>query len=153
MMVLVQDADTRLVARSATTRERITARVVAGRLDRALALGAAPESSPLLGVRAQTLAREGYRADLARSLQASVDEAFGGYRPRICMAPVQRAAVRSTAPLLRELVDRLLAPGAIPVRGIALVQLLLTDGTGPLYNPSGAAELRAFACAALDAMR
>jgi hypothetical protein len=48
------------------------------------------------------------------------------------------------------LADRLAAPGPVDVRGVAEVQLLLTDGTGPLYFRGATEELRARVA---DAMR
>jgi hypothetical protein len=38
-------------------------------------------------------------------------------------------------PQIRELTALLRAPQPVPARGVAAANLLLTDGTGPLYNP------------------
>ena len=45
--------------------------------------------------------------------------------------------------VMQVLADRLAAPGPVDVRGVAQAQLLLTDGTGPLYFPGATEELRA----------
>jgi hypothetical protein len=42
---------------------------------------------------------------------------------------------------LRLLVDCLRAPLPVPARGVALANLLLTDGTGPLYSPLSTVDL------------
>jgi len=42
--------------------------------------------------------------------------------------------VRQSAPQLAALASRLVEPGPVPVRGVAMVSGLLADGTGPLYH-------------------
>ena len=89
----------------------------------------------------------------------------GCLRPRIA-GPAHRLVARLQADRLtralaagcpqRELLElwrRVLAPGPVTVRGMALVHLLVTDGAGPLYYASCTDELRAAcseASAALD---
>jgi hypothetical protein len=45
-----------------------------------------------------------------------------------------------------ELSGALLAAGPVPARGVAMVVLLLSDGTGPLYRRSRADELSVAGC-------
>jgi hypothetical protein len=51
--------------------------------------------------------------------------------PRI---PLSLEQVRRSAPLLAALASRLAEPGPVPVQGVAMVSLLLADGTSPLYH-------------------
>lgn len=73
------------------------------------------------------------RERLARALQAILEQAE---RPRIHVsrAPIPRRPVADAAEELRLLEIRLRAPGSADLRGIADVNRLLSDGTGPLYN-------------------
>ena len=48
--------------------------------------------------------------------------------------PVRRARIRQSASGLAGLAGRLLEPGPVPVRGVAIVSQLLADGRGPLYR-------------------
>ncbi len=50
------------------------------------------------------------------------------------------------------LLERLLAPAPVPARGVALVNLLLSDGTGPLYRRGSQADLAAMVTQAVDAL-
>jgi hypothetical protein len=54
--------------------------------------------------------------------------------------PTRSDAVRNAGAELDDLARRLVAPHPPAVRGIALVNLLVTDGTGPLYSGDGAAS-------------
>lgn len=58
--------------------------------------------------------------------------------PRV---PVRLARVSRSAPLLAALAGRLVEPGPVPVRGVAMVSRLLADGTGPLYREASRDDL------------
>jgi hypothetical protein len=96
--------------------DRAAARLHASRLDAQLAAGADPDSSALLGLRAQALTSPRRRRLLGRALE--------------------RVAARGpvAAPQLLALAARLLRPRPLAIRGIAAVQVLLTDGAGPLHR-------------------
>jgi hypothetical protein len=49
---------------------------------------------------------------------------------------------------LTRLADALARPGPVAPRGVAQAWILLTDGTGPLYNGNSKANLRARAATA-----
>jgi hypothetical protein len=66
--------------------------------------------------------------------------------------PLRTTRVRQAAPLLAELAGRLLEPGPVPVRGVALVTCLLSDGAGPLYREAARGDLGAMAERAADAL-
>lgn len=132
--------------------DRLLARTRSSALDRALAAGARPEASLRLAVHADRLCEPAQCRLLARSLTriAAASEAPSGRGPQV---PVCRTAVRQVRHELRALAGRLSAPGPVDVHGVARVRTLLTDGTGPLYQPCPPERLHrelADALAALD---
>lgn len=151
MHVLVADDLGRLVLRRVWPWQRILASSRAGRLDRELAAGTSPEASAVLAARAARLTSTEFRRDLAGSLRRMLAagqpaRAVAGQRPGLAGArpprvPVRTARISRTAPALAELASRLLEPGPVPVRGVAMVTLLLADGTGPLYREASRADL------------
>jgi hypothetical protein len=118
---------------------RLLARLRAGALDEALATGADPASSPQLRIRAELLTNPPRRADLAESIDLLLLAARGapGTHPPLA----RRAAIEQNRPLLRSISRALRDDGPPPVRGVALISTLLTDGTGPLYAPGRAEEV------------
>jgi hypothetical protein len=131
-----------VVGRRAGLHDWLTARLRADSLDRELARGVAPESCGALTLRARRLIGPSARAALARQLRRVVNDARGGH-VWMSRVPVRRPEVLDAADELDVLADRLAAPGPVDVRGVAQVQLLLTDGTGPLYFRGATEELRA----------
>jgi hypothetical protein len=119
-------------------RDRIAARLRAHALDRQLADGVPPERGAALSLRARRLIEPGFAAVLAHGLTRIVREARTRELPRGRVA-FRLSAVREVADELDELAVRLLGLRPVAVRGVAHVNLLLTDGTGPLYS-SGARE-------------
>jgi hypothetical protein len=75
------------------------------------------------------------RRALARSLQQLLDDAASEGPPRFTGVRVRvpPGRIRQVADELQLLIDRLLTPGPVPARGVALVRELLADGSGPLY--------------------
>ena len=69
--------------------------------------------------------------------------------PRI---PLRLQRVSRSAPLLAELASRLVAPGPVPVQGVAMVSRLLADGTGPLYHEACRDDLGAIIQGATHAL-
>jgi hypothetical protein len=110
---------------------RVAARVRCHALDRALIAGADPAGSPQLATRAARLTSPPSRASLAdgleRLLQAAQEPA-GRWRvlPR-------RAAVLDNAEELRALASVLRGNRPLYARGIAMLDQLLSDGSGPAY--------------------
>jgi hypothetical protein len=109
----------------------------AGRLelDRRLAAGANPDTSPELARRAHVLRGWRVRHHLADSLEQVIVEAVAPPRERGAAIPVQREEVLAAQRDLLRLVAALRSEPPAPVRGIAAVSVLLTDGTGPVYAP------------------
>jgi hypothetical protein len=121
-------------------RDRVACRLRAGALDRAIASGAS-SGDAVLALRAGELVRRCQREELASGLRRVLRAA--GRDPL-----VRREVLRGRAELAR-LASRLQAPGPVEARGVAQVRLLLTDGTGPLYNRG---DVRAAAERALAAL-
>ncbi len=114
-------------------RDRLVARLNAIALDRRLAAGASPDSSPTLALRAQRLRRPALRRGLGLCLRELVRDAE---RPRAVLsarAPISRHNVTRASADLLELADRLLSPEPVSVRGVARVRVLLSDGLSPVY--------------------
>src|SRR5262249_34563202 len=108
--------------------------------DAQLLSGAAADSLPLLAWRASQLTSDRNRRILARSLRGVLSELDGHVLPGA--SPLNRAATRPHSDLIETLADRL-EEVARPVsaRGILLVEVLLTDGSGPLYARDPAGEI------------
>jgi hypothetical protein len=105
-------------------------------LDRALAEGADPTGSPLLAARAAQLVRPGNRHRLASALEHLALAAEAG-PTRVRVVPRRRTLEANRARLL-DLAGTLRKGGLLYARGIAILELVLIDGTGPAYtDPRG----------------
>jgi hypothetical protein len=146
-VMLIADDKDRLTLRKLRHWHRLVAHLRAGSLDRELIDGCTPEECPYLAARALQLTSKRSRHGLADGL----DRLLAGrdHRP---MTPAERARVTRAGAELRALRERLLAPDPVPARGVAMVCELLCDGTGPLYQPANADEVRAVAQRAVDAL-
>jgi hypothetical protein len=98
---------------------------------------------PYAGTATPGRAAAGYLAGTwsgaAQGQQAAAHLSHGAARP--LRVPLRLARVRQSAPLLAALADRLVEPGPVPVRGVAMVSRLLADGTGPLYREASRDDL------------
>jgi hypothetical protein len=113
-----------------------------GALDRQLATGTSPESSRLLAARAEYLVSSRVRRDMAqdwfRVLQQARMPSPARRAARLCRTQILAAESEIGAML-----DALVVALPVPARGVATASCLLTDGTGPLYNPHCPVELSA----------
>jgi len=109
-------------------------------LDKQLAEGTDPATSPELTLRAERLASDTERARLARDLEATLQ----GARKPATMSHLllRRRRVQSCADELLELAHRLRDDQPISVRGAAMTAALLSDGRGPLYYEHASVPLR-----------
>ncbi len=162
MYVLIDDDRGGLALRRLQPWHRVAARGRAWRLDRELAQGTSPEASASLAARATMLTSMPFRRDLAASLRrivlavgepplqhaASKSPAMAR-PPRI---PLSEARISRSAGLLTELASRLVQGGPVPVAGVAMVSLLLADGTGPLYREASRDDLDVIAERAAQAL-
>ena len=107
-------------------------------LDRQLAAGVVPWHSKLHAVRSLQLTSDRSRRTLARSLEHLVEHADGPPVQRRSAAVLPcRPQVSEARPVILTIAARLRAPVPVDARGVARLRLLLTDGAGPCYTPSG----------------
>jgi len=110
-------------------------------LDRALSRGASPDSSVALSLRARDLISPAHRLTLVRQLRR-VARAAGRPSPRFDPSVPVPSHVSEVADLLDQLSETLESAEAVDARGVALLQVLLHDGGGPLFDARAAFALR-----------
>lgn len=120
---------------------RALARLNATTLDRRLAAGEAPSTDRVLAARADQITDPEKRSKLADDWEHLLRTAHQPIAPRSPRLPLQSAKVIAAEHHVRELVAMIRGPVGVDPRGIAIARLLLSDGTGPLYNPRRAGEL------------
>jgi hypothetical protein len=150
-MIVVLEQDAGLGLRRVRWWNHVLVRVRASALDQELATGASPESNLALAVHAGRLCNPAQRHVLARSL-TQIAAASSSPAGRRLKAPVCRPAVHRARAELAAVADRLVATGPVDVEGVARVRRLVADGTGPLYRPGSADQLRGELAAALTAL-
>ena len=130
---------------------RLRARTRRLELDRALAEGADPASSPLLAARAAQLVARANRYRLAAAIEHL---ALTAAAPRGLLRTVpRRGAVHPNRTQLMDLAGTLRRGGLLYARGIAILELVLIDGSGPAYSDArgeGLARQLQLAAAGLD---
>jgi hypothetical protein len=136
------------VARSPGLRDRAVARLRARHLDLALATGAPPEATAVLALRARRLTALGTRRSIADTYRRLVREAREGATGGRARLIPSTGRVIAASDELTGLADKLSTPGPVDAQGVAEALLLLSDGTGPLYNSRSQATLRASAARA-----
>ena len=114
---------------------RWRARLRRAELDRSLAEGADPLTSPELRWRAQQLVSDRSRRRLATEIERAVEAAktrpwLGG-----SAASPNRAEIWRCRELLQALANDLREAEPVALRGVALTAQLLHDGCSPLYAP------------------
>jgi hypothetical protein len=126
----------------------------AAQLDAALADGTDPAASKSLVLRAHQLADRKHRASIARSIERLLELTERGGVPQLSLsrAPFQPDRVEDSRPELMELVERLEAVDSPPIKGLAMANLLVEDGTGALYLHEPADPLRPVVKAVLAAL-
>jgi hypothetical protein len=152
-VLLAGSWDGLVVARRPRLRDRLAARVRPRRLDRALAGGTPPEASAALALRAQQLTEPESRGSIAHALRRIIREAQQGCRPALGRMMPSGTRVRAARDELSRLADTLDEPGPVAAGGVAQALILLTDGTGPLYNPHSRVSLCAGAERAAKELR
>jgi hypothetical protein len=142
-----------VVAERPRLRDRLAVHWRARRLDRALAQGIAPETSAALALRAQRLTEADRRWSLAGALRRIVRDVEADRAPRPGRVAPHSHAVVAASDQLTELADTLDDPGPVQAQGVAQAWLLLTDGTGPLFNPNSSDPLSVRAAQAARHLR
>lgn len=110
---------------------RAAARIRSHVLDRQLADGADPADRPQRAVRAAELSRRSSRDRVADEIEQLLR--FGDEPHRLQVGP-HPAAAHVNREALRQLAELLRSDAPLDVRGLARLQLSLTDGTGPVYT-------------------
>ncbi len=132
---------------------RLLAFVSRRELDRRILAGEPRDATPALALRAAQLTDPEARRQTARRLRgivAYVDRS--GPRPLITAVVIDPPAVRSGRQAILGLAQRLEAPITVEPRGMILAQRLLTDGLGPLFNPSSERTVVAAVWETVDAL-
>jgi hypothetical protein len=122
------------------------------RLDRELANGRRPESSPEHHRRAEQLLDMRCRRELADGLRRLIADAEAPRAALTAAVAPHRGEVRAAREVLDALIERLLDDRPVRVRGVALVRVLLTDGASPAYTPRRPGALTEWARTALRAL-
>lgn len=116
-------------------RDRAQAHLRSLTLDAELAAGAPVSTDRLRAVRAAMLIAPRLRRQLADGWQLVM-------QPRREIVSVRRSEVLAAQDEILELAAALRSAGPVAPRGVAIANLLLTDGTGPLYAPRPGVDLR-----------
>lgn len=128
---------TRLLRPSAAV--RVAARLGRGTLDRALTYGADPAASPLIAARTAQLGSRSSRARIADGLERLAQSADNP-RGRVRILPSRDAVLGNRSELL-ELAAMLRRDRPLYARGVAMLNVILTDATGPAYTDRSGAAL------------
>jgi hypothetical protein len=132
---------------------RLNARLRSHQLDEALARGTPSDAAAPLALRARRLTMQSRRRVIADGLRRVIRDTCRGVPPsQARISPRLCQDIAATNELTR-LADALASPGPVAARGVAQAWILLTDGTGPLYNPNSMASLRARAASAANDLR
>jgi len=107
-------------------------------LDGRLAAGEDPAGSALLGAQAVRLTGRAHRDKLAAALNGLL--AAAARPPRISRVSPSRRALGCNETALRDLARRVESPEALDARGLARLERMLSDSTGPAFR-GGAGEL------------
>jgi hypothetical protein len=105
------------------------------RIDRELAAGADPKSTPYRHRRACELTAERERGRLARTIDHLL--ARSETPPSLTIAPINWRGVRASRARLRRLAERLRGTADVTPQGVARAEVLLTEADSPLYTPGG----------------
>jgi hypothetical protein len=117
-------------------RDRAAAHLRSLQLDAELAAGEPVTTDRLRAVRAAMLVAPALRRQLARGWQGVLSH------PNRGIIPVRRSDVLAAQDDIHELAAALRCAGPVAPRGVAIANLLLTDGTGPLYVSREGVNLR-----------
>ena len=105
-------------------------------LDRRLAQGILPSSSPELSYRAQQLLSRRCRRSFAAGIKRILDAAEEPPSSFTAAVPVRRAEILQERAQLTELANLLRVEDTLQVRGLALLEPFLTSGDSPLFDPN-----------------
>jgi len=123
----------------------LSTRVLVSRLklDRELAKGADPDTSPELMLRSEQLRDRKVRERMARGIDRVLQMPIGERQPSLGppRLPVLNRRVELNVERFEELAETLRSHGPHPVQGLAMASTLLEDPKGPLYANDPAERL------------
>jgi len=125
-------------AREAGAAQRLVASLRWFSLDERLAAGEDPSRSALLAAQAARLTRRRHRDRLAAALGGLLLAAERA--PRVSRVGVDRSALQRHESAVRQLARRVESDQALYARGLARLERLLSDSTGPAFR-GGAGDL------------
>lgn len=132
---------------------RLKVAVKGDSLLRELAAGVPLGLSPELALRASKLVDDRHRGHLAGGLRRATREAHQPATTRSSVSIVDRGAVIDAEVAIQALIDRLSSDQPVAPRGVAMVELLITDGVAsPLYGKATPGTLRRQVLAATTAL-
>lgn len=114
-------------------RTRLAARVSAGRLDNALAVGAPVVPGTPIAAHAAWLTSERQRRTFARTLAWVLRQTREVRRGPTAAAPVDRRNVAAVEDVILAIIARLQSTRPVSAMGMARLRRILIDGAGPLY--------------------
>jgi hypothetical protein len=111
---------------------RMRATLFADRYDHEIEAGITAAPGSPVAAHAARLASTHEREELCGALHLVMSDALAGARG--ARVPVRAAAVRQSADVISDILDRLGSPHPARVRGMARLRIVLSDGRGPLYR-------------------
>lgn len=130
----IQDAIRRDEAPRAAFVARLKARLLAGRFDRMLAVGAPAPAGSALAVHAARLTSVDEREALAATLRRSLDDARNRDARLSSRVPLNVPNIVAAEDRIDQVALRLHSPRPVAARGVARLRLVLADGAGPMYR-------------------
>jgi hypothetical protein len=122
--------------------DRLLVRLRSGRLDVDLAAGGPREWSRLHAMRAEQLESLPFRSELADNWDRVLRIATGKVKgSRNARAVLRTDQIAQAEPQISQLTALLRELRPVPPSGVAAAYVLLTDGTGPVYNPASETDL------------
>lgn len=122
--------------------DRVRAHLGSPSLDAQLAAGEPTDTDRLRAVRAVMLVAPAKRRQLARGWQGVLRPGLSAPSVRQSVVEARRSEVLAALDEIHELIGELAAERPVAARGVAVANLLLTDGTGPLYNAASPGHVR-----------
>ena len=131
-------------------RDRLAVRLSAPKFTAELAAGVAVHSSMAHALRADILVDPRRRAELAHHWLKLIDAAGSRPRPGYARLSIARAEILDARTDIAELAEALMHQPIVTARGVALTEVLLTDGCGPVYMSTARRGLKAMIHEALE---
>jgi len=113
---------------------RVTARLRAHQFDRQLAVGVPAPAGSALAVHQARLGTVAEREAIARTLRQALHDANAGAAPLSSRIPLHPSNIVAAEELIDAITLRLHSPRPVSARGMARLRVVLSDGSGPMYQ-------------------